>query len=489
VTVREGGVVHCSYCSTTSVVNARETAPRAGCRSSLAEETARLSRLKAQLEHPVAGHFYDLTRAPSGFEGWTAHDAGAVARLIEEWSQAVHEPVGTRAEAQRRVCWMALQVANVPSPTASLRTRALLETTLGWLADEGYRHLIRCRLAQAAIEENNLDAAEGWIQECDHAPEVLELDSALRLVRAWLACRRQQADDVLEILGDEDAHLPIVGYQQHEAGRLRVDALERLNRMEAAYRGFVVIAAANGIDEESERFARLNLAPQTVRRAQCVRLAEATERRLTKLRAKIADLSKRRAQLTAFSATRPLRMLPVYAMVLALCVLVVRCSYSVDPLRGTYGYVLCPKVCAECQGPTRTMTKWTETGPGERSTDGPEYFCETPNHRLRELSYDEFSMVTSSLAQQKLGGFSAFAATYAVLLVVLLPWGVLQSIRRALRNRVQYNALSRELAEAAQRLGEPAPPEPKHLWPSVVTTLLTLGVATLLAVSLALLTV
>src|SRR5512142_331222 len=148
VTAREGGAVRCNYCLTTHVVNAREIAPRAGIRSSLAEEAERLSRLKAQLEHPVSGHFYDLTRRPSGFEQWNGVRSTGVERLYVEWSRAVHERHTTHAEAQRRVCWMALQFAVISKAREPLRARAVLETTLAWLEDEGYRHLIRCRLAE-----------------------------------------------------------------------------------------------------------------------------------------------------------------------------------------------------------------------------------------------------------------------------------------------------------------------------------------------------
>ncbi|HMA93384.1 MAG TPA: hypothetical protein VKP30_11905, partial [Polyangiaceae bacterium] len=377
VTSREGGSVRCAYCASSCVVTARAPAPRAGLRSSLAEEAARLSRLKAQLEHPVVGHFYDLTRPPSGFEQWVPGGAANVERLLGEWSRAIQEPLGERAEVQRRVCWMALRVASVPIPSAPdpMRTRVLLETTLGWLIDEGYRHFIRCRLAQAALEAGDLDAAEGWMTECDWAPEVLELDSALRMTRSWLACRRCRADDVLELLGGEGAPLPIAAYQQDEAARLRVDAFETLKQTDAATRGFQLLAAKNGLVAESERFALSNLAPQTVRAALCRGLAEMTRKRIVSLRTKIAELARRREQFTAKSATKPLRWLPVHAMALALAVLLVRCSYNVDPLGGSYGYVLCPKVCSECRGPTRTVTEWVDTGPGERGTNGPQYFC------------------------------------------------------------------------------------------------------------------
>lgn len=485
VAPREGGQVRCQYCSTTSVVSAREMAPRAGVRSSLADETARLSRLKAQLEHPVAGHAYDLRRPPLGFEKWVARNADDVERLFGEWSKAVQVPLGSHIEEQRRVCWMALQLASSPSVTDPLRIRTLLETTIGWLDDEGYRHLVRCRLARAALEEGDLDAADGWIKECDLAPEVLELDSASRLIRAWLAHLRHRADNVLELLGDAGTLLPIATHQHDEAQRLRVDAFEAMNRPAQALRGFQELAQKNGLDVETQHFTRHNLALETVRRAQCVRLAEVVQIRQTRLRKKIDELAQQREELTARSATVPMRRLPLIAAVLSIAVWLVQCSYDVDPLGGSYGYVLCPKVCAECRGPARTVTEWVETGAGERGTNGPQYFCQTPSNRVAELSAQELKLQLRNLSPHELGAFSAFAASYLVLLIALLPVGAIQSVRRALRNRPKYDALSAELQGLARQLGEPAPPAPAHLAGSLRASAIIVGAAGLLAMALA----
>jgi hypothetical protein len=335
-----------------------------------------------------------------------------------------------------------------------------------------------------------LEVAEGWLKECDVNSEVLELDSASRLIRAWLACRKQKADEVLEILGDEGAALPIVSYLQDEAQRLRVDAFESLHRWDAADHGFSLLSQANGIDAESECFSKNRLALETVRRAQCARLAEVTERRISNYRKKIAELIKRREQYTAYSATKPLRRVPLYALTLTLCVWLVRRSFSVDPLGGAYGYVLCPKVCSECQGPARTVTEWAVTGPGEASTDGPQYFCQTPNHPVTGMSVSDLTRAMSSLSRQELGAFfSAFSATFVVLLVGLLPIGALQSVRRVFQTKTHFDVISRELHEAAERLGEPAPKAPRHLVPSLFMTGIVLGLTVCVAVILTLSTV
>jgi hypothetical protein len=380
---------------------------------------------------------------------------------------------------------MALQFASAPQAQGPLRARAVLETTLGWLDDEGYRHLIRCRLAEAALEENDLDAAAGWVAECDLAPSVLELDSALRLVRAWLACRSKNPEGVLELLGDEGVRLPIAAYKQDEAERLRVDALEALNQNRAAYRQFCLLAQKNGIHAECERFTHGNLALRTVRAALCRRLGDVTEHRAANLKTKIAVLDKRREQLTAMSATRPLRRLPLYAMGLAFIVWLVRCSYNIDPLGGTYGYALCPEVCAQCQGPTRTVTEWVETGAGERGTNGPQYFCQTPTHPVQAMSAQELTASVREFKSQELGAFSAFFATFAMLVVMVLPFAILQSLRRANRNRIEFMTISSQLTVLAKLLGEPASRAPSHLARSIRLTVVTLGVVELAALLLA----
>jgi hypothetical protein len=181
----------------------------------------------------------------------------------------------------------------------------------------------------------------------------------------------------------------------------------------------------------------------------------------------------------------PIKRLPLVAAVLSIAVLVVRCSYDVDPLGGTYGYALCPKVCAECRGPARTVTEWVETGAGERGTNGPQYFCETPGSRVAEMSAQELKSQLRDLSRHELGAFSAFAASYLVLLLLLLPVGAVQSVQRALRNRPKYDALTAELQALARQLGEPAPPAPVHLAGSLRATAIILGAAGLLAMALA----
>lgn len=478
VAPRQGGSVRCEYCLTTSTLSAREMAPGAGQRSSLAEETARLSRLKAQLEHPVAGHPYDLTRAPEDFGGSRGVPPTDVERLYRQWGQALKEPATSSVENQRRVCWIALQAARLSQEEEPLRMRAHLETTLEWLIDEGYRHLIRCQLAMSALQDGQAEAAEGWLKECDLAPEVLELDSASRLVRAWLACRRGRADQVFELLGQPGAEPPIIPFRADEAQRLRVDALEARGRREEAYVAFHGLVRKNGLDAEIALFQAYQLAPKTValverdvRKEEMIALRHrqevAEQERIETLRNRMLQANRHRLRYTARSATLPLRWLPVGALLLFLPVFTLRCSADVDPLGGIYGYPLCPTVCPECRGPTRVYTTWVQTGSLKWSTNGPKYYCRTPTNRVADITDETLEATRVALRPYELGGFSSFMASVFILIPLLLPVGVFLSIKRAISNRAEAERISNQLRELAQELGEDPPEAPRHLWPSL----------------------
>lgn len=416
-----------------------------------------------------------------------------VARLYERWGQALKEPRPTTVEPQRRVCWMALQSAHLPNQDEPLRRRAHLETTLEWLTDEGYRHLVRCQLAMFALQDGQLEAAEGWLEECDLAPEVLELDSASRLVRAWLACRRRRADQLFELLGEEGAEPPIVPDRVDEAQRLRVDALEVQGRREQAYAALYGLLRKNGLEPEVALFQRFGLAPQTVvlverdarREAMAAllhRRAVAEQERIAELRSRMSQAEQQRLRYTARSATLPLRWLPVAALLLFVPVFTLRCSADADPLGGVYGYPLCPMVCPECHGPTRVHTTWIQTGSSEWSTNGPQYYCETPTNHVADMTDQRLESGQTALSPYELGGFSAFMASVFILILMLCPVGVCLSINKAIKNRVEAERISNELRELAQTLGQEPPEAPRHLWPSLGFALLSIaGVALLTA--------
>lgn len=485
--------MQCQYCSAFATLSVREVAPRAGLRSSLAEETARLSRLKAQLEHPVTGHPYDLTRTPADLTSisWTAEAA------LQVWTEALAEsPSGV--EAERRVCWIALKLGERATSAQELRLRTLLESSLGWLRDDGYRHLIRCRLAQLALQAGELDAAEGWLNECDWAPEVLELDSPLRLVRAHLALRRERPTEVLELLGEERDTIPIAKTDADQAARLRIDALERLGRKEPAYVGFLALARSNGLEKELARFERHELAPRTRRlveqdwrkeeaAAETHRLALAEEKRCKQRQARYENAKKECASI-ARSSTGTLRWLPVGAFILSASIFLFRSCTDLDPLGGIYGFWLCPRVCAECEGPTRIYTEWTRTGPGESSTSGPEYFCRTPRNGLATLSKERLQAERHRLREYQLGGFSAFMATFLLVLLLMLPAASLMTFMKAKGHSSSFWELSHLVEKLASELEKPPPLPDLQLKASLRSAVLAVIGSGLLAALLAHLT-
>lgn len=111
----------------------------------MADDIARLSRLKAQLEHPVSGHPYELDRPPIG---WPVQQAGSTPdpqRLKAEWTAAKDRAASARsAEEQRSLLWIALHLTDAKSGVGQhIEARAVLETALDLLA---------VRIAEAAAK-------------------------------------------------------------------------------------------------------------------------------------------------------------------------------------------------------------------------------------------------------------------------------------------------------------------------------------------------
>jgi transcription elongation factor Elf1 len=224
----EGGVTTCTYCGAKVEVAVRARSTRAHVVSSVASEMARMASLKAQAEHPSRGNPYDLEHTPA-----SVPVVGATGEQIGKAWQAASSVAVTTPEAGHEVCWLAIRFAQgLLAARRPLEARAALETALDRLLDEGHQHLIRCQLAVAAAFEGDLDSAKGWLEECDAAPEVLELDTPYRQATATVRLARSDAAGVLAILGEREGQFPFLDSQASAVIRipLRLQALEMLGR-------------------------------------------------------------------------------------------------------------------------------------------------------------------------------------------------------------------------------------------------------------------
>jgi hypothetical protein len=448
-----GGRAQCAYCSAVFEVATRASDARAHAAPSAADEVARLSRLKAQLEHPVTGHPYDLERAAASAAGVSLRDA---------WLRSKTAPVATPDEG-RLLCWIALRLAEAERAAGRpLQARAALETALDRLTDEGHRHLVRCQLAVEAVREGDLDSAEGWLAECDPAPEILELDGPYREALARVRLARGDVAGVLAVLGERDEDVPFHPSLSTARVLLRLQALE-LSRRDA--------------DADRElRAAMLRSGDAVVMGALAVE-GYAPRARLRVLAAERSRL----ARSFGAAAAPALALLPVLAFALSIGVLIPRCTFDADPLFGVNGYLLCPAKCPDCDGPLRLVTVW-EGGNGEYSTNGPQYFCPSKTNGVARMTSKELEQHAGELAKYELGASPA-ATTYLFLLGLASPWVVARGVRRRREDAARRAELDRAIGALVAEAREPAPPDvasPSRLGGPALFVLGTVAVALLL---------
>ncbi len=464
---RAAGEVTCTFCGTVNRLTERTRAHRPP--PSAADEVARLSRLAAQKSSPISGHAYDLSRPPLGFTG----DASMLepAWLDAEWKRVKARPPGS-VEEQRSLIWLAFAVASARIEEAKpAEARAALGSALERVTDPGFQHLVRCRLASEALRAGDLDAAEGWLSECDPAAEVLELDSAYREPLARLHLARRNPSAALGVLGTYAADIPWHSSHEATAARLRLHAMEVSGRdVEPELRQMI---ALYGEQPTLERLAQEDLAPKA---------------RRAFLRAGMMDLAKQRdAVPTGIALLRgPMKRVPFYALVLSVLALIPRCAFDMDPIMGAPGHVVCPKLCDDCHGPWRVFTHWTQTGPGEYSSNGPSYFCPAPSNGIAEMSDDQLGLSMYQLGQYELtlSPFPATFLTFFAFFLLFLPVGVMGARAAA---KLKRDALTRRVHDTALDLREPAPdpvPTGGGVGSVFVTFVLSIAVPVLIALAL-----
>jgi DNA-directed RNA polymerase subunit RPC12/RpoP len=446
-----GGQHRCSYCNAVNVIATRASDFRARGASAMADDVARMSRLQAQLAHPVTGHAYDLQRPPVGWTDQAANSHLAFDRLQREWGKLKWAASGSPApEEQRHLLWLSFRLADIYARTnRPLQKRAVLETALDLLSDAGHRHLVRCRLARESISLGDLAAAEAWLQECDPAPELVDLDTAYRLAMAELRHAQRNPHGMLSVIGAQPGDVPIHASAQRDLGLLRAHALEVLGQQEVAVKQLRELAGTEGIDTIERELERRNLAPAVQQRLR--------EARRNGIRAQIAQRGAEQAALPtglrAFAG--PLAALPIIAGLLWIPVAISRCTFDADPLLGAPGYALCPKVCPDCHGPWRIYTPWSHNG-GEHSTNGSRYFCPSDTNGMDELSTAQWESDWHKYQQYELDTAPA-GSTYLILMILAFPLVPLGATRVHLRSRRTRARLNEEMSALATSIGEIVP--------------------------------
>lgn len=458
-TAASGGQVTCRRCGATEVIPARAASTPPGP-PSLAEELARRSRLKVQLEHPISPNPYSLSVPPREHQ---LGGAPSLAQLRDGWATAKSRAAtGHRTPAEQRdLVWRALHIADAARDRRDLpEARAVLETALPLLADSSHRHLVTCRLVVEAVREGDLASAQAWLGECDPSAEVLELDNAHRVAAARLMAARGAHAEVLARVGEAASELAVSKEYALRITELRAAALEALGRDDEAYEEVAALCRAAGESRVLSSLSEAGAAPK------------ATARR-RRGRVDAAAIERDRIIVGARAVDEVLAVTPLVALALLVAVTVPRCNFDADPFFGVHGNALCPHACAGCEGPFRVVTKWTRSG-SKSSTNGPQYFCRTATNRVATMTDSELKAARSQLAPYELT-FAPAAATYVTLVGMLLPIMSIFAVRhhqKGVRRRAEAEA---ELEQLAAEAGVPPPPRESR-WPSWLGVKL-LGVA------------
>jgi hypothetical protein len=451
-----GGQVSCEYCRAVNSISVRRAdAPSAP--ASMTSEVARLGRLKAQLDHPIGGHAYSLDRPPLGW----GDGPPTVERLEGAWQRAKLAP-GASPEEQRTLFWLAMKLADARQTRGQQReARATLETALDRLSDGGHRHLIRCHLSADALSQRDLEAADGWLRECDAAPEVLELDTAYRVALAWLRLMQGDASAVLAVVGTRDGDIPIHPAHASTMGRVRVHALEMLGHAREADAELEVLAARHGENEMLSALATEKLAPRARARREEARANAARqqgEQQLMVLSSELGSISS-----TWSHMFEGVFVLPVLALLLMIPVAASRCTADFDPLMGVHGHVICPRACDGCRGPMRTVTVWRSTGPGESSSNGAQYFCLSDENGIDKMSDGELESNIWQLGQWEIF-LAPHGGTFLILLLAAIPLAMFYAFNSARQDAKKRAKLIAQIDSLAARLRLPPPrPPPKPL--------------------------
>ncbi|MFK7988157.1 MAG: hypothetical protein AB8I08_19205 [Sandaracinaceae bacterium] len=482
-----GGQFQCQYCAATNVVVKRDeqvdrrlAAEGASASISESERFAQL-RVQSQSAEPLPAYLGPW------LSGSRLH-AGAVPEARAEWQRARQQiAAGSAAfSVAERLFYLTVLLVEHIDPRSQ---RATLETAAELLTDPRHRHVVRSQLARLAAQNGDLEGAAAWLQTCNPRPRDLVMDTAYRLAAATVATARRQPERVFELLGHHAGEVPLAERDRMACEVLRVNALEQAGQAALAtneVHGWIVLQGPAAVAQAISAFHPLPVLGVSYQQARHAQATRAHEQEIDSL------VERRQKVVTGVAAgIRPVMRLPVLALILLIPLAAVRCSFDADPLAGVYGLPLCPRVCDDCHGPTRTVTIWTPQGAGEWTSNGAEYFCSRPGTELADWDAEAIEAEAYALSPQQLGASAALGASFLLLYLATMLFAPALWFLRHAKNKRRAARLDQEIHQVAQRLGR-APPDarPKVPWSRLLVVaaawhgLLLLGALGLIALGL-----
>ncbi len=445
-----GQQVACGYCGTANHLVARPADGRQA--PSAAEEVVRLSQLKAQESHPVAGHAYDLSQAPASLFAFGISDADTdnLETLLAAWPRA--KEAATRGiEEQRALAWLSIHCARLLSDQERpAEARAKLETTLHLLGDAGHRQLIRAELATEATEAGEPAAAAAWLAECDAAAAVLELDSAHRYARARLAIARGDASAAYALIGAVPGTVPWSRTHALRAELLRIHLLEQTGDLAGAKKLWAAAKQKHGIERLLATACEDELAPRTRRESA---LEEAVKEHGG------IEATKQASALALAALWR----VPLVAFLLAFVTMIEGCSTKMGPLLGATGFVICPALCASCEPPL-SYQFWSTSSGGRGKSSEHAVFCDTP--AIAPSSMDSSGRMRFYLdfphQAIPLGAFTLAALSFVLLTPLAVPIAFVLALRKRNKLLLRRSTAEKRLARLTRELGGPSEIESGH---------------------------
>jgi hypothetical protein len=152
--------------------------------------------------------------------------AAAVEALRQEWEQARAEATAqpSRASGTRAFRAALLLARFYAVGDDDARARAVAETAIGIVSDQGQRDILRLFLARSALDAGDDDAYDEWLADVNPQPVHLEVDSALRLTRAKRALSASNWDGVMELVGSYPSEVPLSAGSEKAARFVRAHA-------------------------------------------------------------------------------------------------------------------------------------------------------------------------------------------------------------------------------------------------------------------------